>query len=93
LELFSRFNRRFQYPYVFLNDEPFNDNFKASIKALTTAKVTFGDINQDMWSYPDFVNQGVAAVQLADYQARGVMYGMLYKHHPSIYHQRTLFFY
>lgn len=28
-----------------------------------------------MWSYPDFVNQSVAANQLKDYEARGVMYG------------------
>ena len=24
----DRFNRKFQYPYVFLNDKPFTDNFK-----------------------------------------------------------------
>jgi alpha 1,2-mannosyltransferase len=24
----DRFNRRFNYPYVFLNDEPFTDEFK-----------------------------------------------------------------
>jgi alpha 1,2-mannosyltransferase len=72
---YSRFNRKYQYPYVFLNDQPFNDDFKSSIKALTTAKVTFGDINQDMWSYPDFVDESVATEQLADYQSRGVMYG------------------
>jgi len=24
----DRFNKKFQYPYVFLNDAPFEDNFK-----------------------------------------------------------------
>lgn len=24
----DRFNKRFKYPYVFLNDEPFSDEFK-----------------------------------------------------------------
>ncbi|KAG2172464.1 hypothetical protein INT44_006637 [Umbelopsis vinacea] len=74
-EFEDRFNRKYQYPYVFLNDEPFNDEFKTSIKALTHSKVIFGDINEEMWSYPDFVNQSVAANQLKDYDARGVMYG------------------
>jgi len=27
-ELEDRFNRQFGYPYVFLNEEPFTDNFK-----------------------------------------------------------------
>ncbi|KAI8575755.1 hypothetical protein K450DRAFT_180342 [Umbelopsis ramanniana AG] len=81
-EFEDRFNRKYQYPYVFLNDEPFNNEFKTSIKALTNSKVIFGDINEEMWSYPDFVNQSVAANQLQDYQARGVMYGgsLSYRH-------------
>ncbi|KAM3584739.1 hypothetical protein VKS41_003545 [Umbelopsis sp. WA50703] len=69
----DRFNRKYQYPYVFLNDEEFSDEFKESIKSLTSAKVTFGDINEEMWSYPEFVDQSVAADQLMDYQARGVI--------------------
>jgi alpha 1,2-mannosyltransferase len=76
----SRFNRKYQYPYVFLNDEEFSDEFKESIKSLTSAKVTFGDINEEMWSYPEFVDQTVAADQLMDYQARGVMYGRSHCH-------------
>jgi alpha 1,2-mannosyltransferase len=27
-ELEDRFNRNFNYPWVFLNDEPFSDDFK-----------------------------------------------------------------
>ena len=27
----DRFNRKFQYPYVFLNDQPFTENFKKSV--------------------------------------------------------------
>ena len=27
-EIEDRFNRRYRYPYVFLNDEPFDDKFK-----------------------------------------------------------------
>jgi alpha 1,2-mannosyltransferase len=28
LELENRFNRKFHYPYVFLNEVPFTENFK-----------------------------------------------------------------
>jgi alpha 1,2-mannosyltransferase len=44
----DRFNRKFQYPYVFLNDEPFTQSFKEcvfltfrSLKLLTCPIVTY----------------------------------------------------
>ena len=30
-ELEDRFNRNFNYPWVFLNDEPFSDDFKRCV--------------------------------------------------------------
>ena len=30
-ELEDRFNRRYHYPWVFLNDEPFSDEFKTCV--------------------------------------------------------------
>ncbi len=53
----SRFNRKFNYPYVFLNDEPFSDEFKQSISALTNAEIEFGLVPQEMWSVPGHVNE------------------------------------
>jgi alpha 1,2-mannosyltransferase len=32
-ELEDRFNRRYHYPWVFLNDEPFSDEFKTCVHA------------------------------------------------------------
>ena len=32
-ELEDRFNRRYHYPWVFLNDEPFSDEFKRCVRA------------------------------------------------------------
>ena len=28
----DRFNKKFQYPYVFLNEKPFEDTFKAYVR-------------------------------------------------------------
>lgn len=33
----DRFNKKFKYPYVFLNEEPFNDKFKECVPLLTLA--------------------------------------------------------
>ncbi|KAI8975702.1 nucleotide-diphospho-sugar transferase [Mycotypha africana] len=55
------FNNKFQYPYVFLNDDDFTKTFKNTVTAITNAKVSFGIINSTMWGYPKFINQTYAA--------------------------------
>ncbi|KAF1800684.1 glycosyltransferase family 15 protein [Mucor lusitanicus] len=55
------FNSKFDYPYVFLNDEPFTDHFKSTVASLTKARVLFGLLNSTMWGYPDFIDQEYAA--------------------------------
>ncbi len=41
-DLERTFNHKFNYPWVFLNDVPFTDEFKKKIRAETKAEVTFG---------------------------------------------------
>ncbi|CEP15161.1 hypothetical protein [Parasitella parasitica] len=55
------FNSKFGYPYVFLNNEPFTDDFKSTVASLTDAEVLFGLLNSTMWGYPDFIDQEYAA--------------------------------
>ncbi|CAO3594312.1 unnamed protein product [Absidia cylindrospora] len=70
----ARFNKRFNYPYVFLNDNYFTDEFISEISSLTTAQVNFGKVDQQMWGYPSYINQTHAALQRADLAAQGVPY-------------------
>ena len=42
-DLERTFNRKFNYPWLFLNDVPFTEEFKKKISAETKAKVTFGE--------------------------------------------------
>ncbi|KAJ2361631.1 hypothetical protein H4S02_011606, partial [Coemansia sp. RSA 2611] len=48
----DRFNHRFNYPYVFLNDQPFSDEFKNMTQSMTLADVHYGQIAPEHWSYP-----------------------------------------
>lgn len=41
-QLEGRFNRKFNYPYVFLNDEEFTDEFRELTTGLTSAKTLYG---------------------------------------------------
>ncbi|KAF2219728.1 nucleotide-diphospho-sugar transferase, partial [Elsinoe ampelina] len=51
----ARFNKHFNYPWVFLNDQPFEKAFKTKIQAALSpnTNVTFANIPPEMWDWPD----------------------------------------
>ncbi|KAJ7186417.1 glycosyltransferase family 15 protein [Mycena filopes] len=62
LEQFEeKFNRKFGYPYVFFNEEPFTEEFKREISALTSAPVQFGLIPPEHWYQPSWIDEDKAA--------------------------------
>ncbi|KAF6747527.1 alpha-1,2-mannosyltransferase [Ephemerocybe angulata] len=71
----DRFNRHYQYPYVFLNDEPFDDKFKEHISMLTDAKVEFGVIPKEHWQQPDWVDEPTAEAWRDWLVGEGIIYG------------------
>lgn len=71
----DRFNRHFNYPYVFLNEEYFTDEFKQKTSDLTKAPTYYGKIESDMWGYPDHINQTYAAECRQSLQNRKIIYG------------------
>lgn len=71
----DRFNRKFQYPYVFLNDEPFTQNFKDHILALTNTTVEFGVIPSDHWHQPSWVDEDRATKSRDEMVRNNVIYG------------------
>ncbi|KAG2112675.1 glycosyl transferase [Suillus discolor] len=73
-QLEDRFNRKFQYPYVFLNDEPFMQSFKHHIWALTNATVEFGLIPSDHWHQPSWIDEERASKSRDDMIKNDVIY-------------------
>ncbi|GAA6001185.1 hypothetical protein JCM10207_007449 [Rhodosporidiobolus poonsookiae] len=71
----SRFNKKFGYPWVFMNDEPFDDAFKTGVMSLTRSEVFFHVIPREHWSYPSSVNQTYAAQERQKMVDEGVIYG------------------
>jgi alpha 1,2-mannosyltransferase len=64
LEIFERqFNSKYQYPYVFLNDKEFTEEFRREIVEPMTNKtnVKFGLVPKEHWSYPSWISQDAAA--------------------------------
>jgi len=55
-QLENKFNKRYNYPYVFLNDVPFTEEFIKETKKLTDAECKFGLIPKEHWSFPEFID-------------------------------------
>ena len=48
----QQWNRHFHYPYVFLNDKPFDSAFISALSAEVSGPVSFERIPTHMWSWP-----------------------------------------
>lgn len=72
----EKFNDVYNYDWVFLNDEPFEQFFKDTIKSLLpNSMVRFGTVPKEHWSYPDYIDQGKAARARVIMQHQDIPYG------------------
>lgn len=78
----DRFNRKFNYDWVFLNDDEFNDEFKKVTTALVSGTTKYGKIPKEHWSFPDFIDQDRAAKVREEMKEKKIIYGdsISYRH-------------
>lgn len=71
----DRFNKNYNYDWVFLNDEPFNEEFIKYTSSLVTGQAKYGLIPKEHWSYPDWIDKEKAALAREEMVAKKVIYG------------------
>jgi alpha 1,2-mannosyltransferase len=78
----DRFNRNYNYDWVFLIDAEFDDQFKKVTTALTSGKAKYGKIESAHWGFPDFIDQTKAQKVREDMKERKIIYGdsISYRH-------------
>ncbi|CAL9735139.1 alpha-1,2 mannosyltransferase Ktr1p [Monosporozyma servazzii] len=78
----DRFNHKFQYDWVFLNDAEFSDEFKRVTSALISGETKYGVIPKEHWSFPDWIDQEKAAKVREQMRSDGIIYGdsISYRH-------------
>jgi len=78
----DRFNRKFHYDWVFLNDKPFDDTFKKVTTSLVSGKTHYGEIPKEHWSFPEHIDQDKARKVREDMAGRKIIYGdsISYRH-------------
>ncbi|KAI8061642.1 glycolipid 2-alpha-mannosyltransferase-domain-containing protein [Gongronella butleri] len=93
-QLEDRFNKNFHYPYVFLNEEPFTEEFKIAMrKAAPSSKMEFGLIDKPtQWSVPSFVDRDRMDQAFTSMRQDNVMYGDMESYHHMCRYQSGFFF-
>jgi alpha 1,2-mannosyltransferase len=78
----DRFNRRYNYDWVFLNDKPFDNTFKKVTTSLVSGNTFYGEIGKEHWSFPEWIDQDKAAKVRQDMKDRKIIYGdsVSYRH-------------
>ncbi|RPA75884.1 glycosyl transferase [Ascobolus immersus RN42] len=69
------FNRKFHYPYTFLNDEPFTEEFIKLTTLMASSRTEYALIPQFDWSTPDWIDQGKFMETRQRMASHGVIYG------------------
>ena len=71
----DRFNRKFHYPWTFINDEPFTDEFKLYTRGMASGPVEYAVIEPEEWEVPAHVDRVKANASMEAMEADGVIYG------------------
>lgn len=53
----ERFNNRFHYDWVFMNDKPFTEYFKGNVSAAVSGRAIFSEIPKQFWDVPDSIDK------------------------------------
>ncbi|KAL1932323.1 hypothetical protein VTP01DRAFT_9379 [Rhizomucor pusillus] len=74
-QLEDRFNHRHGYPWIFMNDEPFDEKFKRYTSGIASGETFYETLNSTMWGYPAWIDQDKARAAREDMEQRQIIYG------------------
>jgi hypothetical protein len=82
----ERFNQYYRYPWTFLNDEDFTEDFKLQTSRIASGEVQYGLIPHEHWSIPDFIDDAKFRQKLQEFEDKKIIYGgsESYRHSESI---------
>ncbi|CAI4055783.1 hypothetical protein SKDZ_02G3050 [Saccharomyces kudriavzevii ZP591] len=82
-QLEKQYNKNFGYPYTFLNDEEFTDEFKDGIRNILPKDriVNFGIISPDKWNMPDGIDRERYDKEMEKMETGEVLYAKVESYH------------
>ncbi|CDK25451.1 unnamed protein product [Kuraishia capsulata CBS 1993] len=71
----DHFNREYRYPWTFLNDEPFTENFIEETSKMASGKTQYGLIPAEDWNRPSWIDEDLFKQRLQEMSDQQVIYG------------------
>lgn len=71
----DKFNNQYHYPWTFLNDVEFTEEFKEWTTAMASGPTEYGLIPAEDWNTPEHINQTKYEECLKAFEQEGVLYG------------------
>ncbi|SMN19606.1 similar to Saccharomyces cerevisiae YBR199W KTR4 Putative mannosyltransferase involved in protein glycosylation [Maudiozyma saulgeensis] len=90
----EKFNAKFNYPYTFLNDNEFTEEFKESVRHLLPdeREVRFGKISEEDWNIPEIVDKEKYKQGIELLESEGVSYASKESYHNMCrFYSRTFY--
>lgn len=88
----SHFNHWFHYPWTFLNNEPFSDEFMEAMRHAASSKCEFGTIPSEHWEFPSDVNDERIQRALLRQGDQAIKYGSVESYHQMCRFYSGFFF-
>lgn len=80
-DLERTFNSKFNYPWTFVNDVPFSDNFKRATRRATKADCLYEVIPRQHWDRPGWINEDLMDESAALLREMDVQYASMGSYH------------
>lgn len=80
-DLERTFNHKFNYPWMFINDVAFTEEFKRRTRAATKAEVRYEVVPREHWDVPSWINQDLFEESVALLREQDVQYMDLVSYH------------
>ncbi|KIW91192.1 uncharacterized protein Z519_08087 [Cladophialophora bantiana CBS 173.52] len=91
-QLEFHWNRRYRYPWIFFNEKPFSEEFKAATSNATSAQTEYHLVPHAHWATPSHINQTLYHNSLDYLSLTSVGKGHLLSYHAMIRWQSGLFY-
>ncbi|ORX63052.1 glycosyltransferase family 15 protein [Hesseltinella vesiculosa] len=86
----DRFNHKYKYPWVLLNNQYFHWQFRHYVSKITDAPIFFGKIDTEAWNYPRWVD--IPKAEEAILNMYNIFRGQSLSYHQLLRYQAGLFF-
>ncbi|KAI9760639.1 MAG: Cytochrome c oxidase subunit 6 [Chaenotheca gracillima] len=91
-DLEKTWNHKFNYPWTFINDEPFDEDFKRLTRAESKAEIRYEIIPREHWEVPSWIDDGIFQESSKILEEHGVQYSNKVSYHQMCRWNSGLFY-